>query len=194
MVDLGSGESWRHLDGNPQVRAQQQFFATIWGESVYSPVAAPGLPVSYGTIGADGIAISADGDTIFWTDLGSRYLYSIPAARLRDHSQFSELLAQGSIVSHGEIGVSDGLETDNHGNIYVGNLEQNAINIFNPATGATSVFVRDPRLGWIDTMSVGTDAFLYFTVNQLWRTPDRRVKPFALFRVKLPGGGSKISL
>lgn len=193
MVDLGSGESWRHLDGAPQVRAQQQFFATIWGENFYSP-AVPGLPVSYLNFGADGLAISADGDTIFWTDVGSRYLYSIPATRLRDRSEFSELLAQGSIVSHGEIGVTAGLETDTHGYIYVGNMEQNAINIFDPATGATSVFVRDPRIGWVDTMSVATDGFLYFTVNQLWRSPDRRVKPYALFRVNLPGSGSKISL
>ena len=49
-------------------------------------------------------------------------------------------------------------------------------------------------------MSVASDGFLYFTENQLWRTPsfypgtDRRVRPFALFRVKLPGNGTKVVL
>ena len=109
-------------------------------------------------------------------------------------------MAQNSVVSVGQKGSSDGLETDSNGLIYVGSFEDNAIKTFNPATGLTSVFVRDPRIGWTDTMSVARDGFLYFTENQLWRTPsfypgtDRRVRPFALFRVKVPGGGTKVVL
>ncbi len=49
-------------------------------------------------------------------------------------------------------------------------------------------------------MSVATDAYLYFTCNQLvfgsgfYPGTDRRVKPFALFRAKLPGNGTKVLL
>jgi hypothetical protein len=49
-------------------------------------------------------------------------------------------------------------------------------------------------------VSVGTDGYLYFTVNQLcfsesfFPGTDRRVRPFALFRAKLPNGGSKVLL
>ncbi|KAG9747938.1 hypothetical protein KCU59_g4230, partial [Aureobasidium melanogenum] len=59
------------------------------------------------------------------------------------------------------------------------------------------LFVRDPRLNWIDTMSTGTDGYLYFTNNQLtfgplvWPGTDRRQRPFALFRVKLPNNATK---
>ena len=199
IVDLRTGESWRHLDGTPQVRPQGQFVAQVWGELVYS-IAGPGLPVSFISFGADGIALSADGETLYWTAVGSRYLYSVPTARLLDRSTFSEIQAQAAIQSHGQKGVSDGLETDSNGLIYVGNVEQEAINIFNPVNGTVELFVRDPRIGWTDTMAVGTDGYIYFTENQLERSPsffpgtDRRVKPYALFRAKLPNGGSKVLL
>jgi hypothetical protein len=46
-------------------------------------------------------------------------------------------------------------------------------------------------------MSTGTDGYLYFTNNQLvfgplvWPGMDRRQRPFSLFRVELPGNGTK---
>lgn len=202
ILDLGTGVSWRHLDNAPQVHAERQSVPIIWGEAVYS-IAGFGLPVTrviYGADGADGITLSADGETLYWTAVGSRYMYSVQTAILRDNSPTSELLAQASIVSHGVIGISDGLETDSNGLVYTGNFEQNAINIFDPASGMPRVFVRDPRIGWTDAMAIATDGYIYFTENQLWRTPghfpgtERRVRPFGLFRARLPNNGTKVQL
>ncbi|MCJ1434720.1 hypothetical protein MMC27_004090 [Xylographa pallens] len=199
IVDLGTGQSWRHLNNVPQVRPEFQFIPYVWGEVVYQ-IPGPGLPIVYDTFGADGIALSSDGNTLYWSVTGGRYLYSIPTARLLDDSTFSEIMAQASIVSHGQKGLSDGLETDTNGFIYGGNIEQGSIVLFSPANGTFNTFVRDPRIGWTDTMSVATDGYLYFTENQLWRTPnfypgtDRRVRPFALFRAPLPNNGSKVIL
>ena len=156
-----------------------------------------GAPFSYLAIGSDGIALSADGATLYWKSVSGRNLYSIPTARLRDHSLTSELLAQGSINNHGQTGITDGMETDTNDFIYHGNLEQNAISFFNPANGSDSLFVRDPRINWVDTMSTTPDGYLYFTVNQLLFGPatfpgtDRRQRPFALFRVPLLNNGTK---
>jgi len=103
-------------------------------------------------------------------------------------------------MNHGTKGISDGLETDSNGFIYGGNVEHESIETFNPANGTFSTFVRDPRIGWTDTLSVGMDGYLYFTENQLWRSKsfypgtDRRVKPYKLFRVPLPNNGSKVLL
>ncbi|KAI4242143.1 MAG: hypothetical protein L6R40_004186 [Gallowayella cf. fulva] len=200
IVDLGTGESWRHLDNTPEVRAQRGFLPFIWGEVVYS-LPRPGQPITFaGNFGADGIALSADGETLFWSAVGSRTLYSIPTERLRDRSLTSEIMAEASVVSRGEKGISDGLETDSNGLIYTGNFEDNAINVFNPANGTVQIFSRDPRLGWTDTFAVATDGYVYFTENQLWRTKsyypgtDRRVKPYVLFRAKCPGNGTKVNL
>ena len=81
--------------------------------------------------------------------------------------------------------------------IYAGNVEQEAIVSYFPSNGTTSVFVRDPRINWIDTMSVGWDGYLYFTVNQLYLSSsfypgtDRRAHPYVCFKARLPEGGVK---
>ena len=200
IVDLGTGNSWRHLDGTKYVRPETGFLPVIWGEVVYSLPNGPTQPISQSTFGADGIALSADGATLYWSAVGSRYLYSIPTARLLDNSLTSELMAQQSVVSHGQKGISDGLETDTNGFIYGGNFEDNSIVFFNPANGTVNVIARDTLIGWTDTLSVAANGYIYFTENQLWRTPsfypgtDRRIKPYVLYRAKLPGNGTKVVL
>ena len=201
IVDLGNGESWRHLDNIPQVRPEPGFLPIIGGEPIYSLPQGPNRPINYlASFGADGIALGADGATLYFSAVGSRDLYSVPTARLLDRSLTSELMAQQAVVSHGQKGVSDGLDADGNDLVYVGGFETNSINIFHPNNGTVTVFVRDPRISWADSLAVGDDGYLYFTVNQLQRTTmfypgtDRRVKPFVLFRVPTPGGGKKVNL
>lgn len=198
IVDLGTGESWRHLDGNPTVRPSRQWSAYLWGVPLYQTV--PGAPFTYGLFGSDGIALSADAETLYWKPVAGRQLYSIPTARLRDTSITSEIRAQGAINTLGETGVTDGMETDTNGFIYHGNMEQNAVSFYNPANGTSTLFVRDPRLNWIDTFATATDGYLYFTSNQLvfssgfYPGTDRRVRPFALWRARLPNNATKTGL
>lgn len=200
IVDLGSGESWRHLDGLPAVRAEGQFVAHVWGEPLYGLPQGEDGPVGYAPVGSDGITLSADGEELFWSQVAGRYLHSVPTERLRARGRSSEVLAQASVANRGQKGVSDGFESDTNNIVYVGNMEQNAVNWYSPANGTTGVFVRDPRINWVDTFATGEDGYLYFTVNQLNRAPsfypgtDRRVLPYVLFRTKLPDGGSKILL
>lgn len=150
-VDLGTGRSWRHLDGHPSVRPEGQFVAYLWGTSLYS-APAPRQPLTYIGFGSDGIALSADGEDLYYAPVASRYLYSISTKRLRANGGTSdELLAQASVMNRGQKGVSDGYETDTNGFIYHGNIEQNAIGFYNPANATVQTFVRDSRLNWIDT-------------------------------------------
>jgi sugar lactone lactonase YvrE len=197
IVDLGSGKSWRHLDGNPTVHPGRQWVSYLWGVPLYQVM--PGKPFTYGQFGSDGIALSADGETLYWKPVADRQLYSVPTARLLDTSPTSEVLAQGAISTLGETGVTDGMETDTNNFIYHGNMEQDAVSFFNPANGTDTLFVRDPRLNWIDTFSTATDGYLYFTSNQLvfgsgfCPGTDRRQRPFALWRAKLPNNGTKVT-
>jgi sugar lactone lactonase YvrE len=150
IVDLGTGESWRHLNGIPEVRSERGFVPYVWGTPLYY-IPGPGLPLTYTPLGADGIALSADGTELFWGPVGGRTLYSIPTERLRDQSLHSELLAQAAVQNRGERGVSDGFETDTNGYIFAGNMEQEAISFYNPKNASTTLFVRDPRINWVDT-------------------------------------------
>ena len=151
IVDLGTGESWRHLDNSPFVQPERQFLAYVWGRPLYGFM--PGLPETFLGFGVDGIALSADGDTLYFGGVGNRYMYSIPTARLRANGAMSEVLAQASVTSVTQKGVSDGFETDTNNFIYHGNMELNAISFFNPANGTDQTFVRDPRISWADTVS-----------------------------------------
>lgn len=188
IVDLGTGESWRHLGLVSSVRSEPQFLPFIWGQPSYYTEGSS--PLTTNPTGSDGIALSVDGETLYFGPFASRYMYSVPTARLRDRSPTSELLAQQSVVNHGQKGASDGFETDSNNLIYVGNNELNAINIFNPANGTTAPFIRDPRINWVDTMSITTDGYLYFTSNQLLES--QKTRPFGLFRVPLPDGATKV--
>lgn len=151
VVDLGTGESWRHLDGSPYVAGDRQFLAFVWGRELYANQ--PGRPGSFITFGADGIALGADGKDLYFGGVGTRYLYSIPTERLLDNSATSEIKAQAAVVTRSQKGLADGFETDSNGLIYHGNMEVNAVNYFSPENGTDQVFLRDPRISWADTVS-----------------------------------------
>jgi sugar lactone lactonase YvrE len=150
IVDLGTGESWRHLDNIPEVRTERGFVPYVWGNPLYY-IPGPNQPLTTIPLGSDGIAISADGEELYFGSIGSRTLYSIPTERLRDRSQSSELLAQAAVKNRGQRGLSDGFESDTNGFIYASNMEQNEIGFYNPQNGTMSMLVRDPRLSWVDT-------------------------------------------
>jgi len=197
IVDLGTKEAWRHLIDAPSVSATTGFVPTIWGETVYSN-ATNGNFIGNVNFGADGIAISPDGETLYFSPTGGRAFYSVPTVNLRDRSPTSEIRANPAVNHINNRGLSDGMESDSNGYVYAGIIENNAIGIYFPQNGTQEIFARDPRFSWTDTFSVGADGFLYFTENQLWRLPaywdgvERRVKPWVLFRVPLPDGGIKI--
>lgn len=110
IVDLGTGESWRHLDNTVSVRVESQFVPFIWGQPIY--YAAGRMPYTQFPLGSDGIALSADGERLYYGPFASRYLYSVPTVLLRAQGPTSELLAQQGVNSHGQKGTSDGFETD----------------------------------------------------------------------------------
>ena len=57
--------------------------------------------------------------------------------------------------------------------------------------GTWQTIAHGPQILWPDTLSVGHDGYLYFTVNQLHRQPgfhqgkDMRQKPYSLLRIKI---------
>lgn len=202
IVDIGTGKSWRHLDNSPTVHAINGTVPFVYGAPMYQLVGV--MKPTDITFGADGIALSPDGATLYYSVIGGRFLYSVPTALLRAQGGNSDAAAVAAIQNLGEKGISDGLETDTTGIVYAGNAEQNAISMYDKSTGYATVFVRDPRINWVDTQAVGFDGYLYFTVNQLndlfaiypgtgLPLVDRRTRPFVCFRVKLPNGGSKIN-
>jgi sugar lactone lactonase YvrE len=180
VVDLESGRSWRKLHDHPSTKGDPKFLALVEGR-----------PIAGLKIGSDGIAISADGETMFYTPLASRRLYSVSATAL-SNEKASEAEVAKTVQDLGEKGASDGLESDAQGRVYLTAYEQNAI-LRRKQDGSLETLVSDPRLLWPDTLSLADDGKLYAIANQLHRQArfnggrDLREQPYLLVRVKTDG-------
>ncbi|OKH48873.1 gluconolaconase [Calothrix sp. HK-06] len=188
VVDLASGKSWRRLNDHPSTKAEPNFLPSVEGQPLMSRP--PNEPLSYIKLGADGIAISADGKRLFYCPLASRNLYSVSVDALANQQTTDAQVAQ-TVILHGDKGGgSDGLESDSQNRIYLTNYEHNAIYRRNE-NGMIETLIHDPRALWPDTMSVANDGYLYFIANQLHRQPryhqgkDLRQKPYSLFRTRI---------
>jgi len=190
VVDLDSGESWRKLTGDASTSPDPAFIPVVEGERL--AVREAGKPPAPFNVASDGIAVSADGATLYYCPLSSRHLYSIPTALLLDRSANDAAVAK-AVVDLGEKGASDGLEADDKGRIYAGDYERNSIRQ-RQTDGEWKTIAHDPRILWPDTMSVASNGYLYFTANQLHRQAqfhegkDLREKPYTLFRIKIDAG------
>jgi sugar lactone lactonase YvrE len=185
VVDLGSGESWSRLRGHPSTRAVDGFRAIVQGV----------LHDNY-QVGADGIAISADGSDLFYCPLSSRRLYRVPTDALIDRTLSDEEVAT-RVVDLGDKAASDGLESDAAGGVYATAYEHSAVVKRHP-DGSFSTVLHAPTLLWPDTLALAANRYLYVSVNQLPRTPlfnggvDSRVPPYQIIRV--PAGADPVRL
>ncbi len=189
VVDLDSGKSWRRLNDHPSTKAVKNFLPSVEGQVVLNRPSAnqPSTPI---TIGSDGIAISADGKTLYYCPLAGRRLYSVSTDALANEQITDEQVA-ATVVDLGEKGgASDGLESDSQNRVYLTNYEQNAIQRRSP-NGTYETLVNDDRVLWPDTLSLARNGYLYFTANQLHRQAqyqngkDLRQKPYSLFRLRV---------
>lgn len=204
VVDLATGEAWRKLDDTPAVKPEPGFLMFALGRPLYKT--APGQPAKPGIFANDSLALSADGNFVFFCPVSASKLYAVPTAALRDRSLSPSATAAQVILLTGKES-SDGLESDAAGNIYSTapasgsilkltpdpSVKPTAAPGFAPApTGIlVTTLVHDPRILWPDTMSLSDDGYLYVTANQLNNQPsmhngkDLRQKPYVLFRIKL---------
>lgn len=186
VVDLATGQAWRALEGDASVEPEPDFLPIVEGRPLMNRP--PDGEPSFMSVGADGIALAAGGERLFYRPLSGRGLFSVSVdALVTDRAK----LAAAELRSENDIGfASDGLEADASGRIYLTNYEDNAILRWSEQTGLETL-VHDPRALWPDTLSLGPDGYLYFTANQLHRQPgfhggrDLREKPYVLFRVKV---------
>ncbi|MER5214342.1 L-dopachrome tautomerase-related protein [Streptomyces sp. NPDC002838] len=190
VVDLATGRSWRRLAGHPSALPDEGFLPVIDGEPFMNRPA-DGKPTHF-EVGSDGIAISADGERLFYCPLSSRRLHSVSTDALADPDA-SDAEVAATVEDLGFKPMADGLESDDKGRIYGGDLEHNAIWRRNP-DGTYETLTQGADLIWVDTLCVASDRHLYAIANQLNRQADHheghdlRRKPYLLVRVPIDAG------
>lgn len=115
VIDLATGKATRRLNGDASTAPEPGFVAKIDGIPLENtPPDGPSAPVH---IASDGIAISPDGKTLYFSPLTSRHLFSVPTAALNDENVAEETLS-GKVRDLGLKGASDGLESDDDGRVF----------------------------------------------------------------------------
>jgi sugar lactone lactonase YvrE len=187
VVDIASGNSWRRLTDHESVKAEPGFVGFTEGRALFKdPKDAPPTHLS---MGSDGIAISPDGKTLYYTPLASRKLFSVSTDVLAN-KDVPESQVQAAVKDLGEKGVADGMGEDAAGHIYTTNWEQNAILERRP-DGTYRTVLHDPRLLWPDTLFLTQNGTMYLISNQLQRQggyndgKDLRQPPYLLVRFRV---------
>ncbi|KAA9345697.1 SMP-30/gluconolactonase/LRE family protein [Adhaeribacter soli] len=114
-------------------------------------------------IHSDGIALSPDNDYLFYHALTGYTLYQVPTAALAAGNEAE--IAQ-NVKNLGKTPAPDGMIFDKAGNLYMADLEKNAI-VYRTPSGEMRTLVQDSVLKWPDTFTLGKDGQLYFTLSHL---------------------------
>ncbi len=119
-------------------------------------------------VGINPIAMDRDGEWLYYGPMHGRSLYRIRTSDLRNRELSPDDLA-ASVERWSDKPICDGISIDNAGNIYLGDLANNAIGVIG-VDRRYRVLIADPRLSWVDAFSFGEGGYLYAVINQLHRS------------------------
>lgn len=124
----------------------------------------PGNPL---LIGINGIALSPDGGTLYWTVTTGTRARSIPTAILRKAGASDAQIA-ASVRDLGAVGGNtDGIVTDSRGRLYITDVTRNGIVKYEPRTKTMSLIASDDGVHWPDTPAILPGGDLVFTSSSL---------------------------
>ena len=186
VLDLKTGVARQVLVGDRSTFADPKQHLMIGKEIALRP---DGSVVA---IHADGIALSADAQWLYYRPLTDHNYWRVATLALRD-ARLSDTELAKRVEYLGSSVLSGGLIMDKHGTLYGGDLENGTVVSITRTpshTLNTKVFVSDPsKLSWADGFAIG-GGYLYIADSHLWEVAFKnnlpRSGPFTIFRAKLP--------
>jgi hypothetical protein len=158
VYDVAQRTARRVLEGHVSVAAEK-----------FTPVVQGRRMAAFGLVdirpGVDSIALDRNGDWLYYAAVTARRMYRVRSADLRN-AELSAAELAGRVEDFAAKTMSDGLTTDLDGNVYLSDLEHDAIVLLKPDREMQTL-VRSPRLRWPDGFSFGPDGWLYVTCSSL---------------------------
>ena len=180
VLDMNSGDSRRVLDKHPSTKAEnvqltmnKEAFLNDKGE----------VP----KIHSDGIALSPIDNKIYYHALTGYQLYRVPASALNEKKKDETQLVK-KVEKLGVTPAPDGMIFDDKGNLYMADLERNAVSYRTPS-GEMKILIQDSRIKWPDSFTIDSDNNLIFTDSLVQQAPiGKNVDEltFKIYKVALP--------
>lgn len=181
---ITSGETRRLLENHVSVQAED-----------YLPVVQGRKMQAFGLVtirpGVDSIALNRDGSWLVFGAITAKKMYGVPTIALQATFAAEPTSPEAAVVAWADKTMSDGITTDNMGNVYLSDLENSAIHRLN-TQGKLTTLLKDERIRWPDGFSFGPDGWLYFTCSSLHqviglpRSSIQEHSPYQVYRFK-PG-------
>ncbi len=179
IVDLASGNAHRALDGNPSVMVEPGVQVVVDGKRLLRY----GQPPQFNS---DGIALSPDGQYVYYKAVTANTLYRVKTDVLRDVNASPSRVA-AAVEKVADTFPTDGLWIDSKQNLYLSDVSHHAVVRRSP-DGKMERIVSDPRLQWPDTFSQGPDGAIYISASHINDSPtyndgkSTRKSPYAVFK------------
>lgn len=174
VLDMKSGESKRVLDKHPSTKSENVTL-TVDNKEFKKK------------IHSDGIALSPVDNKLYYHALTGYNLYRVPTEALE-----TNLRDETSLVKQVEkVGVTpapDGMIFDKEGNLYMADLERNAVSYRTP-DGDIKILIQDERISWPDTFTMEGNENLIFTDSLLQKAEVGKPvdeMEFKIYKVQLP--------
>ncbi|MDP2808703.1 MAG: L-dopachrome tautomerase-related protein [Rhodocyclaceae bacterium] len=188
VYNIKSNKAKRVLSA-PEWVNNENFAFKIHGRDVLKPKDGKANPMK---TGADGIALSGDKRTLYWTNLTGNRLLSLPTDLIRDFSKSEDDVKKAVKVEATLPSNTDGMTADRDNNLYMTALTLNGLMKRDAKTGKVSTFVTHDDISWPDTLAWGPKGSLYLVSNHLhlWVDGDMdfdnpKVPNFRIYRMKV---------
>jgi sugar lactone lactonase YvrE len=190
VVDIASWGVREVLAAHPSTQPQDLVMRTRSGP----------YRIGYGLltfqVGVDGIALSADGEWLYYATMSHGELFRVRTGYLQDPALSPQELAQ-HLERVGKKPLSDGIELTADGSVLITDVENGGIARLDRA-GQLVTLVRSPAIVWADGVTVTPGGDVLFTdssipgyIDPLLRPPARQRledgRPYRIYKFHLPG-------
>lgn len=185
VIDVATGKIREVLLNDPATSPEPEFMAFL--EEM--PHVYDFNKQTFPNGGVDGISISPDNKTLYWTNISGRKLHSIPTSVLSNFETTDQQIV-AAVKYEGEHPACDGLAEDEFDNIYFGAFEQQSI-VKRDRNGNYKLIAHDAEnFVWPDGLAY-RNGYVYVTLGQWNRLPgfnegkDLRKPPYLVVRIKV---------